>query len=123
MQKIESKALIAKLEAGEPFGHRDKAVLEDAIDALSSGGSVWPEARPDKTESADEALYVVEELFPDWDISLKGGTSATHGHWVCTIRKSAARDDDEAIGVGKSPVLAHAIFAACLKLVEQKHHL
>lgn len=123
MGEIEMKAVIQKLESGEPFGHRDKETVVDVIDALFPGKSVWPEAREAKTESADVALHVAEKVFPNWDINLAGKTSPAHGNWVCTIRQSAARDDDEVIGVGISPVLAHAIFAACLKLADQKHHL
>lgn len=123
MGETESNGLIQKLESPEPLGHRDKAAVVDAIDALFPGRSIWPEARAEKSESADVALHIAEKAFPNWDVKLTGKTNAAHGNWVCTLRESAASDDDEVIGVGSSPVLAHAIFAACLKLAEQKHHL
>ena len=123
MGETESNGLIQKLESPEPLGHRDKAAVVDAIDALFPGRSIWPEARAEKSESADVALYVAEKAFPNWDVKLTGKTNATHGNWVCTLRESAASDDDEVIGIGSSPVLAHAIFAACLKLAARKHHL
>ena len=123
MGETELNALIQKLESAEPFGHRDKEDVADAIDALIPDRSIWPEAREDRTESADVALHVAEKLFPNWHVKLTGTTSAAHGHWVCELRKSATQDDDEVIGVGTSPVLAHAIFAACLKLAAQQHHV
>lgn len=123
MGETKSNDLIQKLESPELFGHRDKAAVVDAIDGLFPGRSIWPEAHEERSESADVALHVVEKAFPNWDITLTGKTSAAHGNWVCTLRESVARDDDEVIGIGSSPVLAHAIFAACLKLAAQKHHL
>ena len=123
MGETESNGLIQKLESPEPLGHRDKAAVVDAIDALFPGRSIWPEARAEKSESADVALHIAEKAFPNWDVKLTGKTNAAHGNWVCTLRESEASDDDEVIGVGSSPVLAHAIFAACLKLAAQKHHL
>ena len=123
MAKTELKDMIQKLESNEPFGHRDKQDVVDAIDAIFPGKAVWPEAREDRSESADVALYVAGKVFPNWDIKLAGRTSPAHGDWVCTIRMSAVQDDDEVIGVGRSPVLAHAIYAACLKLAAQEHHL
>ncbi len=123
MGKSESNDLIQKLESRDPLGHRDKSAVVGAIDGLFPGRSMWPEAREDRTESADVALHVAEKAFPNWDIKLTGKTSASHGNWVCTLRESAASDDDEVIGIGSSPVLAHAIFAACLKLAAGKRHL
>jgi hypothetical protein len=123
MGETKSNRLIEKLESPEPLGHRDKAAFVDAIDALFPGRSMWPEAREEKSESADVALHVAEKAFPNWDVMLTGKTNPAHGNWVCTLRESAASDDDEVIGIGNSPVLAYAIFAACLKLAAKKHHL
>jgi len=123
MDETKSNGIIEKLESPEPFGHRDKEAVVEAIDALFPGRSIWPEAREDKSESADVALHIAEKVFPNWDVMLKGKTNPAHGNWVCTLRESAASDDDEVIGIGSSPVLAHAIYAACLKLAEKKLHL
>lgn len=123
MAKIELNDLILKLESAQPFGHRDKAVVVDALDGLFPDAAIWPEARAETTESADVALHVVEKTFPNWEIKLTGKANSAHGDWVCTLRNSGGRDNDEVIGIGKSPVLAHAIYAACLKLAALNHHL
>lgn len=116
MTKIELNDLTQKLESPQPLGHRDKAAVVDAIDGCFPGRSIWPETRAERVGSTDVALHIVEKAFPNWEIKLTGKADATHGDWICTLRESAGRDNDEVIGIGRSPILAHAIFAACLKL-------
>lgn len=123
MTKTELNDLIQKLESPYPLGRRGKEAVVDAVDAFFPGRSIWPETRAERIGSADVALHFVDKAFPNWEIKLTGKASVAHGNWVCTLRKSAGRDSDEVIGIGKSPVLAHAIFAACLKLAALKHHL
>lgn len=117
------KDLTLRLESSEPLGRREKAAIVDTLDGVSEGRAIWPETHAEQIGSTDVALHVVDELFPGWAIRLTGKASEAHGEWVCTLRKSAERDNDEIIGIGQSGVLAQAILAACLRLVALKHHL
>lgn len=123
MTRTELDDLTRKLESAEPLGHRDKAAVADAVEGIFPDRSIWPETRTEGIGSTDVALHVVDKAFPNWEIKLAGNASTEHGEWVCTIRKSAGRDNDEVIGIGRSPVPAYAVLAACLKLAALKHHL
>ena len=68
--------------------------------------------------STDEIIHMVDAAYPNWSIRLRGRASDKDGHWVCTLRRSDELDNDDMIGIGKAPVLAHAILAALLKLAE-----
>lgn len=68
-------------------------------------------------DSPDRMLEIVYEGWPGWDVSTRGKARLPNGHWRCTLRRSSTRDDDEFIGVGRGPTLAHAILAAALHLI------
>ena len=123
MSKPSLTELTKKLESVQPLSRPEKAAVVDAVDSFFPGRSIWPEAHPEQIGSTDVALHVVHETFPNWAIKLRGKASETHGDWVCTLRKSGERDNDEVIGIGKGMVPAHAILAACLRLVDLKHHM
>ncbi len=66
--------------------------------------------------TADGAMLVVDRAYPNWNVNIHGRANDQDGHWRCTLRKNDGRDNDVAIGSGRSPVLAQAILAAVLKL-------
>ncbi|MCV2873692.1 hypothetical protein OEZ71_15440 [Defluviimonas sp. WL0050] len=76
----------------------------------------WPADRMPVIQSSDEAIHLVDLALPDWSISLKGRTNDADGHWTCTLRRSDTLDDDFMIGIGRGPVLSHAILAAMVRV-------
>ena len=69
---------------------------------------------PDYT-STDALLLVADRLFPGWSITIDGVASERDGHWVVVLRRSAARDNDPFLGIGKARALPAAVLAAILK--------
>ncbi len=90
---------------------------EQAAAALAQAGGATD--RPDAAtiESTDALLAVVQRILPGWTVALDGLAMAPNGHWRCTLRRSASRDDDEYVGVGHGPSLPHALLAATLKVL------
>ena len=66
--------------------------------------------------STDGALLVADAAYPNWSVHIKGRANDRDGHWRVSLRESDARDNDERIGTGRSPVLAQAVLAATLRL-------
>ena len=66
--------------------------------------------------TTDGAVLVVDQAYPNWIVNIHGRANDKDGHWRCTLRENDARDNDAAIGTGRSPVLAQAILAAILRL-------
>lgn len=107
--------LIEELETRGPMPLADFEGVLNALrfvlpDAVATG------TRPDALATADGALLVAGQAFPNWVVRLHGRANDRNGQWRCTLRRDDSRDNDEAIGVGRSPVLAQAILAAVLRL-------
>ncbi len=68
-------------------------------------------------ESTDAILDLVYALKPGWNVSIRGIASKPNGHWRCTLRRSASRDNDEYIGIARGPTLPHAFRASLLKAI------
>ena len=66
--------------------------------------------------TTDGAMLVADGAYPNWAVHIQGRANDSNGHWKCTLRESDSRDNDAAIGSGRSPVLAQAILAAVLRL-------
>lgn len=66
--------------------------------------------------TADGALHVADDAFPDWDMHIRGRAYGKYGRWHCTLRENDARYNDAAIGLGQSPVLSQAILSAVQRL-------
>ena len=49
-------------------------------------------------------------------VYIRGRANDRNGHWRCTLREDDSRDNNAAVGVGRSAVLARAILAAVLRL-------
>ena len=65
--------------------------------------------------SSDAVLLLADRLFPGWTITIDGVASEQDGHWVVVLRRSATRDNDPFLGIGKSRALPAALLAALLK--------
>lgn len=71
---------------------------------------------PQLLSTTDGAMHVADAAYPNWSVNIHGRANDRDGHWRCTLRESDVRDNDQALGVGRSPVLAQAILAAVLRL-------
>ena len=66
-------------------------------------------------DSTDQVLSLIYAVRPGWNVSIKGNATKPNGHWRCTLRKSASRDNDEYLGVGRGPTLPHSLLASLIK--------
>ena len=66
--------------------------------------------------TADGAMHVADDAYPNWAVHIRGRANDRNGHWRCTLREDDSRDNDAAVGLGRSAVLAQAILAAVLRL-------
>lgn len=114
MNQAELKELADDIEAARTLdeGQISRAAAE--IGAMLAGSDDGLARAPGALSSTDTVLLIVDRALPGWAVSLDGTASEADGHWTCVLRKSHARDDDETIGIGKGPVLAHALLAALL---------
>ena len=89
----------------------DRAIA--AISAVSSGRSI----QKSDLDSTDKVLELIYSIKPAWNVSIRGTASMPNGHWRCSLRKSAGRDNDEYVGVGRGPTLPHSLLASLLKVM------
>ena len=66
--------------------------------------------------TTDTAMHIADQAFPNWAVHIHGRANDKDGHWRCTLRETDGRDNDAAIGSGRSPVLSQAILAATMRL-------
>ena len=66
--------------------------------------------------TTDGAMLVADKAYPNWTVHIHGQANDKDGHWRCTLRETDGRDNDMAIGVGRSPDLAQSILAAMIRL-------
>ena len=66
--------------------------------------------------STDGAIHVADDAYPNWAVNIHGRANDRNGHWRCTLREDDNRDNDAAMGIGRSPVPAQAVLAAILRL-------
>ena len=69
-----------------------------------------------RLENAEMAIHIADQAFPNWAVHIHGRANDKDGHWHCSLRENETRDNDAAIGSGRSPVLAQAILAATMRL-------
>jgi len=120
MTTTELAPLIASLETSSRL---DSKATADLLVALRDGmpdPTILPEGTQPTFHSTDEVMLILDAAYPNWTIKLQGRTNDKNGHWVCSLRRSDARDNDDVIGIGRAPILAHAILLAMLKLSVQK---
>lgn len=70
----------------------------------------------DHIGTADGAVLVVDSAYPNGSVHIHSRADDHAGHWRCTLRENESRDNDAAIGSGRSAVLAQAVLAALLRL-------
>lgn len=68
-------------------------------------------------DSTDKVLSLIYAMKPGWTVSSRGKASMPNGHWRCTLRESASRDNDEYIGIGRGPTLPHSLMASLLRVL------
>lgn len=103
--------LTALADEVEAAGRAMPAMAERLREALGSRGL----AVPDQPAEAEAALALVAAALPGWEISLDGRASRELGEWTCALRRSRARDSDEAIGIGRGQRMGPALLAALLR--------
>ena len=113
MKDPELDILINALETDRDMSLADYDGVIHALGFLLPGIKLPPAAHVGET---DHAIMIADEAYPNWAIHLRGRANDRDGHWHCTLRKSESRDSDEAIGIGRSPVLGQAVLAALLRL-------
>lgn len=115
MKDTELDVLINTLETRNDLTVADFDGVVHALGFLIPG-KVSDAVTPQSLCTTDGAMLVADDSFPNWAVSIHGRANDQDGHWRCTLRESDVRDNDEAIGRGRSPVLAQAVLAAILRL-------
>lgn len=104
----ELKVLAAEIETAETAAAETEGRIRAA---LRDAGLPQPWG----LGSVDAVLGTVGAALPGWSVALDGEARAGHGHWSATLRRSRARDNDEALGVGHASHPAAAILAALFR--------
>lgn len=117
MSDIETTALTEKIEEGAAFDTAALRAVRTRLEQAFPNADPLLHAYSEMLNSTDALLHLVDAALPNWTIKLQGVTSETDGKWVCTLRQTDTRDDDELIGIGRAPRLSHAILAAFLKVI------
>ena len=102
------KALGEEVEAAAEVGDALAARVTQALEAAGHRA-------PQGFGGVDAVLAAVWAALPGWTVSMDGRASLEHGDWTCTIRRSRARDNDEAVGVGRGNHAGPALLGALLK--------
>lgn len=115
MRDPELDILIEELETRLDMPVADFAGVNNALHYLLPDEAT---KRVSETQisSTDGAILVADAAYPNWSVHIRGRANDRDGKWRCTLRESDRRDNDMAIGSGRSPVLAQAILAAILRL-------
>ncbi|MCK8462463.1 hypothetical protein MUY35_01200 [Aliiroseovarius sp. S1339] len=115
MKDPELDILIDELEGREAMTVADFDAVVHALEFLLPGKTA-DGLTSQVIGTTDGAIHVADEAYPNWVVHIRGRANDRNGHWRCTLREGDARDNDAAIGMGRSPVLAQAILAALLRL-------
>ncbi len=116
MKDVELDILIQKLETSSDLTIADFDGAVRALAYLLPGSVQEDDSAPQRISTADGAVLVAANAYPDWAVHIQGSANAKNGHWQCTLRENDSLDNDAALGSGASPVLAQAIIAAVLRL-------
>ncbi len=116
MEHNQLKDLLEKIEKAETIDQELETAVLDGMNNAFPEKAVWKAHQSKSLEATDEVLRLLAILLPDWSISLKGFANDEDGRWTCTLRESGVLDDDEVIGIGRSPNLPLAIIAALLEV-------
>ncbi|MDX8354954.1 hypothetical protein [Cognatiyoonia sp. IB215182] len=113
MKDPELDILIKELETERDMSVADFDGVINALAFLLPQVSLPP---ADTIGSADHAMLIADEAYPNWSVHIRGRANDRDGHWHCTLRETDTRDSDAVIGTARAPVLGHAILAAVLRL-------
>lgn len=98
----------------------DPSLVADALAAmktvLSSGLQTFLPDTP-ALGSTDAILLLVDAALPGWSVTIEGSANMKNGHWTCVLRNE---DADARIGIGKGPVLSHALYGGLMKVLAHK---
>ena len=89
--------------------------LADRVLSVINGLSAELDITRADLDSTDQVLALIYAARSGWSVSIKGTATLPNGHWRCTLRKSASRDNDEYLGIGRGPTLPHSLLAALIK--------
>ena len=115
MNEPELNILIENLETRADLSI---AEFEGVLQALNL---LLPDAIPSETsaqslDTTDGAIAVAVTAYPGWDINIHGRATPRQGHWQCSLRENDDRDNDAAIGLGKSMRAGQSVLAAVMRL-------
>ena len=112
---IKDPELEILIEELETRGDMPVADFEGVVNALKyllpdevAGGLT-----PQGISTTDGALLLADDAFPHWYLAIHGRTDKRDGHWRCSLRRSENRDNDAALGHGRSPVLRRSLRRCC----------
>ncbi len=115
MKDPELDILISELEGANEMSVADFEGVVHALEYLLPK-TVTKGLTAQGIGSTDGAMHVADAAYPNWVVHIRGRANDRNGHWRCTLREDDSRDNDAAMGAGRSPVLAQAILAAILRL-------
>lgn len=121
MKDPELEILLDELESDRDISVADFDGVVHALAFLLPDVDAVQSLKAEHVGSADHAMLVADAAIPNWAVKIRGRANDADGHWRCTLRESDSRDSDAIIGIGRSPVLAHAILAAVIRLGMIRH--
>lgn len=115
MEDPELDIIIEELETRSDLSAADFDGVAHAL-AYLLPDAVPKDAAAQQISTTDGAMLVADKAYPNWTVHIQGQANDRDGHWRCSLRESDSRDNDRAMGAGRSPVLAQAILAAVIRL-------
>jgi hypothetical protein len=112
MKDEELNVLIEQLESRADMSVAEYDGVAHALDYYIPEGRAGDE----DLSTTDGAIHIVDRAYPNWNVHVHGRANDRDGHWRCTLRENDVRDNDDLIGMGRSPVLSQAVLAALLRL-------
>lgn len=116
MKDPELNVLITQLETRSDLTIAELDAVKGAFGFLLPDTLTTTATAPERIGTTDGAMLIADDAYPNWTVRIHGRANDHDGNWHCTLRESDARDNDGAIGSGRSPVLAQAVLAAILRL-------
>ncbi len=115
MKDPELDILIEELENRADLSVAQLEGVVHALEFLLEGREMKNLTAP-HIATTDGAIDISDQAYPNWVVHIRGRASDRSSHWRCTLRENDARDNDAAMGIGRSPVLSQAVLSAVLRL-------
>ncbi|WP_227271937.1 hypothetical protein [Roseobacter weihaiensis] len=116
MKDPELDILIDELETRSDLTVADFGGVAGGLAFLLPEATASEHNLAERISVTDTAIHIADQAFPNWAVHIHGRANDKDGHWHCTLRENDRRDNDAAIGSGRSPVLSQAILAATIRL-------